>query len=169
MTNQTFIPYIKTSLSEFNKDFNWQVSFKSNLNIYEITFDMALPQITLSYKLKDNDSNFSTGTPQVLRDRICFYDERVSYFDSSDYLLAVEVDFEKGIEAGFIDVLLKQLNMLANTGENQLEEFMQVATTSHFELVWPDDLFEETLDTYKATGRYNDEIVHFVRNEEDHE
>lgn len=169
MNKQTFIPYMKTTLSEFNKDFNWQVSFKSNLNIYEITFDMALPQVTLSYKLKDNDSNFSTGTPQVLRDRICFYDESVSYFDSSDYLLAIAVDFEKGIEAGFIEVLLKQLNILANTGENQLIEFMQVDTTSHFELEWPKDSFEETLDTYKATGRYDNEIIPFVRNEGNHE
>jgi hypothetical protein len=98
---------------------------------------------------------------------VCFYDEDASKILPNNYLYAVPVNVKEGIEEGYVDAFLKQLNITLGKTNSQLRKFLEDGSENEFMLTWNELNMHSTIKTMQQTGRYSTKRLTLLKEEED--
>lgn len=153
--------YIENYLNTEKPQFSWNIKYNKVKRLYELSLGLLENEDKRYPRLEDTKGTVSNGRHVYFEDRICFYDEKVSYFEPSHYLKSIPVDFETGIEKGYVNELLDEFIRLGTQGKLQLYEFLRDNNEDIFTLGWNEKRFEIALETAKDVKRYDKEILEF--------
>lgn len=156
------IDYLESTMSEANLDFDWSIEWKKRQNVIEVTFTLYAetePELVI----QDIEGTVNTENIIQFEDVVCFYNPEKSKIILDDYLAAFPFDFKKGIEKGFIDAFVKMLRIVVTEGQSDLLDFATDSTIETFEIEWNQVNFEQTIQTFKDTNRYNLERVEYPK------
>ncbi|WP_034550214.1 DUF3013 family protein [Carnobacterium funditum] len=162
MTKHDMIDYLESTMSEANLDFDWSIEWKKRQNVIEVTFTLYAetePELVI----QDIEGTVNTENIIQFEDVVCFYNPEKSKIILDDYLAAFPFDFKKGIEKGFIDAFVKMLRIVVTEGQSDLLDFATDSTIETFEIEWNQVNFEQTIQTFKDTNRYNLERVEYPK------
>ena len=148
--------YIDDELKEMLPNFKWKIVKDSRKNLIEIyiTFHIETDD---SHQVQDMvGKNNEPGLVQF-EDVICFYDPAYAHVKPQNYLAAFSMDSHVGIEKGYVDAILRQLNYTTKKGKVELREFLADDFSDVFTLSWKESNLLNMIDTLKETGRYSEE------------
>lgn len=151
--------YIENYLNEEKPQFSWDITYNEVKRIYELSLGLLENEDKRYPRLEDIQGNVSNGSHVYLVDRICFYDVKISYFEPSHYLKTVKVNFEEGIEKGYVDLLLDEFVRIGTQGKTQLYEFLREQQDPSFKLEWNEKRFNVALKTAEDVKRYDKEVL----------
>lgn len=157
--------YIDDSLKEMLPNFKWKILKESRKNLVElyITFHVEPDE---SVQVQDMvGKNNEPGLVQF-EDVLCFYDPAYAHVKPQNYLAAFPMDSHSGIEKGFIDAILRQLNYTTKKGKVDLTEFLNDKFADSYSLDWSESHLSSMVQTLKETGRYSKEKVPMTLNDE---
>lgn len=166
MKTRQLSEYIQQALTEMQPNFQWKVVQNSEQHIVEVFFTF---KVDVDKDVQVQDSEGKLNEPGVIQfeDAIAFYDPAISHASPQHYLQAFEMNFRIGIEKGYVDAILKQLNIVATQGSAQLRDFAEDDTIGQFDLQWSERNFNGTLETMKATNRYDRTYLKFADEKEE--
>ncbi|GAB2484736.1 hypothetical protein GCM10008929_06920 [Alkalibacterium psychrotolerans] len=148
--------YIDSELKDVLPNFKWRLVKNSKKKLIElyITFGVETDE-----KIQVQDSLGQNNEPGKVQfeDVICFYDPAYSHVKPQNYLTATAFDSNTGIEKGFVDVILRQLNLTTKQGMVELREFLLDDYAGEYKLVWNENNVDTLVKTMKDTGRYDEE------------
>lgn len=158
--------YVDQYLAEFQPNFQWKVVQNNEQHIMELFFTF---KVNVEKDIQVQDEEGKLNDPGVIQfeDVICFYDPAVSHVSPQHYMKSFEMNYRTGIEKGFVDAVLKHLNIVATQGSAELRDFAADDTMGQFRLQWDERNFEGTLETLKATNRYDRTHLQFTQKEEE--
>jgi len=164
--SESLADYLDSELKKMLANFKWKVVKDSKKNMVEIYFTFRAEtedEIQVQDELGQNNDPGSV----LFEDVLCFYDLAYAHVKPQNYLAAFSFDSHVGIEKGYIDAILRQLNITTKQGEVALKEFLLDDFAGEFELKWNHNNLETLIKTTKDTGRYDDERIHMVLEDED--
>lgn len=148
--------YIEKYLYDKRPQFSWNIKYDKVKRVYELS--LGLMEEDDNYpRLEDINGTISDGTYVYFEDKICFYDENISYTDPVHYLKGVKIDFEEGIEKGHVTEVLNEFIRIGTQGKVQLYEFLRQSQENIFTLSWNQKRFHVALETAKDINRYDQE------------
>lgn len=150
--------YIDSQIKEMRPVFQWRVVKDTKKRLVEIYFTFMV-KVENSVQVQDMLGRTNDQGYIQFEDVLCFYDPAYSHIQPKNYLHAVSFDSYAGIEKGFVDALLKQLNIVTTSGISDLKEFVENVTAGEFELKWNNRNLEATIETMKAIKRYDEEKI----------
>ncbi|MFC6465483.1 DUF3013 family protein [Marinilactibacillus sp. GCM10026970] len=158
--------YIDDELKSIYPVFQWKVVKNTKKRLVEvyITFNVKVDE-TLQVQDVTGRSNMP-GSIQF-EDVICFYDPAYAHVKPQNYLEAVIINSHVGIEKGYVDAIINQLNIVAEAGITELENFALDNVTGEFRLVWNDRDLEGAVQTLKSLDRYDKEKIQMKLDEEE--
>lgn len=148
--------YIDDELKKMLPNFKWKIVKESKKNLIELylTFHIETDE---AHQVQDMiGKNNEPGLVQF-EDVICFYDPAYAHVKPQNYLAAFSLDSHIGIEKGYVDAILRQLNYTTKKGKVELREFLDDDFSDAFTLTWKDSNLQNMVDTLKETGRYSEE------------
>lgn len=158
--------YIGAYLREMYPLFKWRVVKNMKKHLVEVYFTFQV-EVDETIRVQDVLGQVNDEGVIQFEDVVCFYDPRYSHVQPQNYLQAVPLNSEAGLEKGFVDAFLKQLNIVIIEGTSMLKEFIQHASSESFELHWNERNVKGTIQTMKSTGRYNEEKIYMDLNGEE--
>lgn len=158
--------YIDSELKELSPNFNWKIIKDSKKNLIElyITFRVETRD---EIQVQDTIGNNNDPGYVQFEDVICFYDPAYSHLKPQNYLAAISFDSHAGIDKGFVDVLIRQINLVTKQGMVQLREFLLDDYAGEFELNWSERQLNSLLKTMKDTKRYDEEKIQMILEDEE--
>lgn len=90
----------------------------------------------------------------VLEEFVLFYHPEKSRFDKEDYLVTLPYDPKKGLSKEWIAYFVDTLNQVAEQGLDDLMDFLADEEAEEFAMVWPEEAFDEGLETLVETVFY---------------
>lgn len=158
--------YINDYLKEMQPNYQWKVVQNSEQHIVEVFFTF---KVDVDESIQVQDAEGKLNEPGVIQfeDVLCFYDPALSHVAPQHYLRAFEMDYQTGIEKGFVDAVLRHLNIVVTQGSAALRDFAVDDTAGEFQLEWNDRNLNGTIETMKATNRYDPVHLQIVEDEED--
>lgn len=148
--------YIDNQLREMLPNFNWKLVKESKKNLIElyITFHVESDESVQVQDILGKNNN-----PGIIQfeDVLCFYDPAYAHVKPQNYLASFSMDSHTGIEKGYVDAILRQLNYTTKKGKVELTEFLENNFTDSFNLTWEKNNLEHMIQTMKDTGRYSEE------------
>ncbi|MER2063532.1 MAG: DUF3013 family protein [Alkalibacterium sp.] len=150
--------YLDSELKKILPNFKWKIIQDSKKNLIEVyvTFHLKTDE---KHQVQDViGRNNEPGLVQF-EDVICFYDPAYSHVKPQNYLAAFSMDSHSGIEKGYVDAILRQLNYTTKKGKAELREFLNDDFSDSFTLTWKDSNLQNMVKTLKETGRYSEEKV----------
>lgn len=158
--------YIDAQIKVMYPIFQWRVVKDTKKQLVEVYFTFTV-EVDDTVQVQDTIGQTNDQGYIQFEDVVCFYDPAFSHIQPHNYLKAVSVDSEEGIEKGFVDAFLKQLNIVTTEGASELKDFITDLSAETFELEWSDRNLEGTVETMKATGRYEEEKIYMNLDEEE--
>lgn len=158
--------YIDSQIKAMYPIFQWRVVKDTQKRLIEIYFTFTV-EVSDSVQVQDVLGQTNTQGYIQFEDVVCFYDPAYSHIQPQNYLQAVEIDNDEGIEKGYVDAFLKQLNIVTTEGASDLQDFIEDLGAEEFELHWSERNLEGTIATMKATGRYDEEKMYMNLDEEE--
>lgn len=158
--------YIDKELGRMMPNFNWKIVKDSRKNLVELylTFHVETEE---SIQVQDVlGKNNEPGLVQF-EDVLCFYDPAYAHVKPQNYLASFSMDSHNGIEKGFVDAILRQLNYTTKKGKVELTEFLRDNVADSFRLSWEKSNLDNMIQTSKDTGRYNVEKLQMALDEEE--
>ncbi|MFO8069921.1 MAG: DUF3013 family protein [Alkalibacterium sp.] len=150
--------YIDNTLKEMLPNFKWKIVKESKKNLIElyITFHVKSEE---SVQVQDIlGKNNEPGLVQF-EDVLCFYDPAYAHVKPQNYLASFSMNSHLGIEKGYVDAILRQLNYTTKKGKVELTEFLSDDFADSFSLSWSESNLTNMIQTLKETGRYSKEKV----------
>ncbi|GEK89981.1 Protein of unknown function [Alkalibacterium putridalgicola] len=150
--------YIDNELKEMLPNFKWKIVKESKKNLIELflTFHVETDE---EYQVQDMiGKNNEPGLVQF-EDVICFYDPAYAHVKPQNYLASFSIDSHTGVEKGYVDAILRQLNYTTKKGKVELTEFLRDDFADSFALTWKESNLQNMIDTLKETGRYSEEKI----------
>lgn len=157
--------YIDSELKDVLPNFKWRLIKNSKKKLIElyVTFRVETDE---SIQVQDTlGQNNKPGEVQF-EDVLCFYDPAYSHVKPQNYLTAIAFDSNTGIEKGYIDAVLRQLNLTTKQGMVELREFLLDDLSGEYKLNWNKSNVETLIKTMKDTGRYDDSKLMMVFKED---
>lgn len=158
--------YMDNELKEMLTNFSWKIVKDTQKKLVElyVTFHVETEE---SVQVQDTlGRNNEPGLVQF-EDILCFYDPAYAHVKPQNYLASFSMDSHNGIEKGFVDAVLRQLNYITKKGEIELTEFLLDNQADSFSLTWDKSNLENMIKTLKETRRYNEEKVQMALDEEE--
>lgn len=158
--------YIYNKMLDEATHYRWRIIMDSSKRALEIYFAITL-EIPESLYLQDVNARVNDSGKLIFEDVVCFYSEASSKIVPSNYLIAVPVIPKEGVEKGFVDAFIKQLNIIASSAAGQLREFIKDDAQKEFSLVWNEQNMKNTIETMQKTNKYSSEPLTFSTDEEE--
>lgn len=158
--------YIDNELREMLPNFNWKIVKDSQKNLVELylTFHVETDD---SVQVQDVlGKNNEPGLVQF-EDVLCFYDPAYAHVKPQNYLASFSMDSHNGIEKGFVDAVLRQLNYTTKKGKVELTEFLKDGLADSYSLNWEKSNLDNMIKTSKDTGRYDEEKLQMALDKEE--
>ncbi|MCC5894816.1 MAG: DUF3013 family protein [Alkalibacterium sp.] len=157
--------YIDSELKEVLPNFKWRLIKNSKKKLIElyISFNVETGE---DIQVQDTlGQNNEPGNVQF-EDVICLYDPAYSHVSPQNYLAAIAFDSNIGIEKGYLDAILRQINLTTKQGMVELREFLSDDFAGEFKLNWNENNLNSLIKTMKDTNRYEDERLKMVLDDE---
>ena len=146
--------YLHQEMIKESRNYQWRIvsdSHKGAIEIYlTISIDVAPNQFV-------QDINAQVNLPGKIyfEEVVCFYDQTNNKIIKDNYLCAIPLDPVVGVEAGYVDAFLKQLNITFSTAKSQLRIFLESKEEKEFSLKWNEENMKNTVETMKQTNHYS--------------
>ena len=111
--------YIHEKLIEEAKHYQWKIIMDSSKSALEIYFTVSL-DIDENHYVQDGNATINDSGKLIFEEVLCFYDEMNSKIAPSNYLIAIPLNPAVGIEQGYVDAVMKQLNIIASSAIGDL-------------------------------------------------
>ena len=157
--------YIYKKMLNEPRNYQWRVVIDEGKGAVEIYFVLTL-ELKAHENVQDINAQVNKEDTLYFEDVVCFYDKENTKIVPENYLYAVPLDAEVGIERGYVDAFLKQLNIVASNGRSQLRKFFAEESQQEFSLNWNEENMKNTVRTMRKTKKYSKEILDFSTNEE---
>lgn len=157
--------YLHKEMIKESRNYQWRIvsdSYKGAVEIY----------IAISIEIEPNqfvqDINGQVNAPGKIyfEEVVCFYDQTNNKIITDNYLCAIPLDPVVGVEAGYVDAFIKQLNITFSTAASQLRIFLENEDEKEFSLTWNAENMENTVKTMKRTNNYSKDQLIFSTAEE---
>lgn len=152
--------YIYKEMIKEPRNYQWRVvsdSYKGAIELY-----LAIEvEINSEEYVQDIIGQVNTEEELYFEELVCFYNQEKNKIVKNNYLKAIPVDPIQGIEAGYVDAFLKQLNIKISTAKSQLRFFLEKEEEKEFYLTWNKENLENTIKTMKKTNNYSREKLTF--------
>lgn len=155
---ESVVDVVKDYLSSYYTQYQWKVEWNKKQQIVELYFlgEFVKPNNLI---LSDDSGNVSTGNQLLFEQLICFYDDKKSAFDPESYLEAFPNNHAEGFEVGYIQAILKQVNLVLAQQRSDIEEFINNPQIDEFEGKWQGIKLDQTIQSLKDIGRYDSRLV----------
>ena len=153
MTDELSI-YIYNRMIEESQNYQWRMISDSHKGAIELYLAIRLEVKPKEY-VQDIIGQVNNEGSIYFENLVCFYNQANNKIVKENYLHAIPVDPIQGIEAGYVDAFLKQLNITISTAKSQLRLFLEDENQKDFELTWNEENMENTVETMKKTGNYS--------------
>lgn len=163
---QDLASYIDSQIKVMYPIFQWRVVKDTKKQLVEVHFTFTV-EVDDSVQVQDVLGQTNDQGYIQFEDVVCFYDPAFSHIQPQNYLEAVAFDSEEGLEKGYVDAFLKQLNIVTTEGSFKLKDFIEDLSAESFELQWSERNLQGTIETMKALGRYEDEKIYMNLDEEE--
>lgn len=150
--------FIKEQLYLNRADFQWKLIQNSNKKVLELFFTFRI-EPEFEEHVEDIFGQKNKAGYIQFEDALLFYDPKESITSTDQYLYAIPVATNQGVEKGMIEATLKHLILTINAGRNQLREFLRDPGQQYFELEWNEQNFLESVRLLKDTNRYDNELL----------
>lgn len=160
--NTDIVDYLETILEKSETSFDWEVNWNKKQHVIELFFTIYTEPAP-DFIIQDEEGTINEEEGIQFEDAICFYDPDKSKVLLDEYLHAFPFPIKKGIEKGFIDAIIKVLRIVVGEGQTNLDEFVKVPEIETFEMVWNEENFAQTVETLKATGRYDTTLLPYPK------
>lgn len=157
--------YIDKELKNVLPNFKWRLIKNTKKKMIELYISFY---VETKEEVQVQDSLGQNNEPGGVQfeDIICFYDPAYSHVKPQNYLAAIAFDSHTGLEKGFVDAILRQINLTTKQGMVDLKEFLSNDLAGEFELNWNDNHLNSLIQTMKDTNRYEDEKLEMVFDDE---
>lgn len=148
--------YIDTELKTVLPNFQWRMIKNSKKKLIELYISFY---VETSEEIQVQDmlgQNNEPGSVQF-EDVICIYDPAYAHVKPQNYLAAIAFDSQTGLEKGYLDALLRQINLTTKQGMVELREFLSNDFAGEFKLTWNENNLNSLIKTMKDTNRYEEE------------
>lgn len=160
--NKDMIDYLVASLEESEASFDWEVNWNKKQHAIELFVTIYAETINDAV-ISDVEGTVNEEEGIQFEDVICFYDPEKSKILLDNYLHAFPFSIKKGIEQGFLDAVIKVLRIVVGEGQTNLVEFAQNPEIEEFEMNWKEENFKQTIETLKATDRYETKLFPYPK------
>lgn len=157
--------YLYEKMIEESKNYNWRIVSDSHKGAIEIYLAIKI-EINPNDYVQDITGQVNTNQEFYFENIVCFYDKRDNKIVKKNYLKAIPVHPVQGIEKGYVDSFLKQLNIRISTAKSQIRNFVHNKEEKEFYLTWNDENMKNTIKTMKETNHYSKEKLIFSKQEE---
>lgn len=157
--------YIDSELKDVLPNFKWRLIKNSKKKLIELYVTFCVDTNDTIQVQDALGQNNEPGKVQF-EDVICFYDPAYSHAKPQNYLAAIAFDSNIGIDKGFVDAILRQLNLTTKQGMVELREFLMDDFAGEYELVWNNSNVDTLVKTLQDTGRYKEEKLMMDFNED---
>lgn len=158
--------YLQQEMIKESRNYQWRIvsdSHKGAIEIYlAVSVDVAPNQFV-------QDVNAQVNSPGKIyfEEVVCFYDQTNNKIIKENYLCAIPLDPVAGVEAGYVDAFVKQLNITFSTAKSQLRLFLENEEEQEFILKWNEENMENTVKTMKRTNHYSrDQLIFSTETEQ---
>lgn len=163
--NEDLSSYIYQKLTEEPQNYQWRIVSDSHKGAIEIYLAIRLEVGPKEY-VQDITAQVNEQGVIYFEELVCFYNQLDHKILTKNYLRAVPVDPVEGIEAGYVDAFLKQLNIIFSTAKSDLRLFLEEDDLKEFSLDWNEENMENTIETLKKTNHYSRKRLIFSDEEE---
>lgn len=158
--------YIYNRMIEESQNYQWRIVSDSHKGAIELYLAVKLAVEPKEY-VQDIIGQVNKEGIIYFEELVCFYDQMNNKIIKENYLHAIPVDPIQGVEAGYVDAFLKQLNITISTAKSQLRLFLEDEDQKEFELIWNEENMENTVETMKKTGNYSRKQLIFSKEKEE--
>ncbi|PRY84138.1 DUF3013 family protein [Alkalibacterium olivapovliticus] len=157
--------YIDSELKTVLPNFKWRMIKNSKKKLIELYISIYV-ETNEDIQVQDTlGQNNEPGSVQF-EDVICLYDPAYSHVKPQNYLAAIPFDSHVGLEKGYVDALLRQINLTTKQGMVDLKEFLEDDFAGQFKLNWNENNLNSLIKTLKDTNRYENEKLKMVLEDE---
>ncbi len=103
--------YIYDKLTESSQNYQWRIVSDSHKGAVEIYLAVRL-EVAPKEFVQDITAQVNDEGVIYFEEVVCFYDQTDNKIITDNYLRAIPVDPVQGVEAGYVDAFLKQLNII---------------------------------------------------------
>lgn len=164
MTNK-LSDYIYQKMIDEPRNYQWRIVVDSHKAALEIYVAISL-EVAPNQYVQDINAQVNAEGEIYFEEVVCFYDELNKKIIKDNYLHAVPLNPVEGIEAGYVDAFLKQLNIAISTARSQLRLFLEDDEEKEFSLKWNEENMENTVKTMMRTQNYSRDRLTFSIKEE---
>ncbi|MEY8291144.1 DUF3013 family protein [Carnobacteriaceae bacterium 52-44] len=158
--------YIYKTMLEKSTHYQWRIVIDSSKRALEIYFTVSL-DIPPEQYVQDVNARVNESEQLNFEDVVCFYDEANNKIVPSNYLIAVPINLKEGVEEGYVDAFIKQLNIVASSAVGQIREYLADESRSEFSLIWNEQNMKNTVQTMRKTSNYSSNKLTLVTEEEE--
>lgn len=157
--------YIYKKLIKSSQNYQWRIVSDSHKGAVEIYLAVRL-EVEPKEFVQDITAQVNDEGVIYFEDVVCFYDQTDNKIITDNYLYAIPVDPVQGVEAGYVDAFLKQLNIIFSTATSDLRLFLKDKEQKEFSLIWNEENMENTVKTMKRTQNYSRKQLIFSKEHE---
>lgn len=150
--------YLYKNMLEKATYYQWKIIVDRSKRALEIYFTISL-DIPDEQFVQDTNANVNESGQLNFEDVVCFYDEVNNKIVPQNYLVAIPLNINKGVEQGYVDAFIKQLNIIVSNANGQIREYLADESQKEFSLVWSEQNMENTIHTMQKTENYQTNIL----------
>lgn len=157
--------YIYKKMIEEPRNYQWRIVVDSHKSAIEIYVAISL-DVSPGQYVQDINAQVNESGELFFEEVVCFYDETNIKISKDNYLHAIPLNPVEGIEEGYVDAFLKQLNITISTARSQIKHFLADDSQTEFSINWNEENMRNTVETMKRTNNYSSERLTFLSKEE---
>lgn len=152
--------YIQQEMIKESRNYQWRIVSDSHKGAIEIYLAISI-EVAPNQFVQDINAQVNLPGTIYFEEVVCFYDQTNNKIITENYLCAIPLDPVAGVEAGYVDAFLKQLNITFSNANSQLRIFLESEAEKEFTLKWNEKNMENTVKTMKRTNHYSREQLIF--------
>lgn len=157
--------YLHQEMIKESRNYQWRIVSDSHKGAIEIYLAVSIDPAPNQF-VQDINAQVNVPGKIYFEEVVCFYDQTNNKIIKENYLCAIPLDPVAGVEAGYVDAFLKQLNITFSTAKSQLRIFLEREEEKEFSLTWNQENMENTVETMKQTNHYSREQLIFSTDKE---
>lgn len=158
--------YVHTEMIKESRNYQWRVVSDSHKGAVEIYLAIST-EVPTNQFVQDVNAQVNLPGEIIYEDVVCFYDQTNNKIISDNYLVAIPLNPAEGVETGYVDAFLKQLNITFSTAKSQLKNFLKNSEEKEFSLQWNEKNMRNTVETMKHTNNYSRNRLFFSTDDEE--
>ncbi len=157
--------YIHKKMIEESRTYQWHIVSDSHKGAVELYLAISV-EVEPNQFVQDMNAQVNSSSEIYFEDVVCFYDQTNNKIVKENYLCAIPLDPVAGIEKGYVDAFLKQLNIIMTIANSQLRVFLKNEEEESFSLKWNEENMKNTVNTMERTNNYSRDRLIFSTAEE---